>query len=200
VSADGQGRDDVRARREAWREGQPALDPARLVFVDETGASTALARLHGWAPCGGRAVGTAPQGHWQATTLVAALRLGGVAAPMVTSGPMNGGLFLACVREFLCPELSPGDIVVWDNLSSHQVAGVREAVEARGATLKPLPPYSPDLNPIEQVFAKLKALLRKAGARTAEALWAAIGDILGQISPDECANYLRGAGYAVQTK
>jgi transposase len=116
---------------------------------------------------------------------------------MVTEGPMNGNLFLAYVHEFLGPTLSPGDIVVWDNLSSHQVAGVREAIEARGAVLKPLPPYSPDFNPIEQVFSKLKALLRKAGERTVETLWKTVARILDQFSPAECTNYLRGAGYTV---
>lgn len=116
---------------------------------------------------------------------------------MVIEGAMDGALFRAYVREFLCPTLSPGDLVVWDNLSSHQVAGVREAIEAVGAVLMPLPPYSPDFNPIEQLFAKLKALLRKAGERTVEALWDSLAKILDQFSPTECENYLRGAGYAL---
>jgi transposase len=116
---------------------------------------------------------------------------------MVIQGAMDGNCFKAYVREFLCPTLSPGDIVVWDNLSSHQVAGVREAIEAVGAILKPLPSYSPDFNPIEQVFAKLKAGLRKAGERTVETLWSALAHVLDQFTPAECANYLRGAGYAL---
>ncbi len=188
----------MRARRDTWLEEQPLLDPARLVFIDETGLTTAMARLYGWGPQGERVVGAVPQGHWQTTTLVAALRQGGLSAPMVMDGAMNGQMFLAYVREFLGPTLSPGDIVIWDNLSSHLVAGVREAIEARGAALKPLPPYSPDFNPIEQVFSKLKALLRKGAERTVEALWDAAAKILQQFTPAECANYLRGAGYAVQ--
>lgn len=186
------------AGREAWRSEQPALDPARLVFIDETGLTTAMVRLHGWGPRGERVVGTEPRGHWETTTLVAALRRDGMTAPMVTCGAMNGELFLAYVREFLCPTLLPGDIVVWDNLSSHKVAGVREAIEAKGAILKPLPPYSPDFNPIERAFSKLKGLLRKAEKRTTEDLWEATARALEQVTPTECSNYLRGAGYTVQ--
>jgi transposase len=156
-----------------------------------------MTRLYGWGPKGERVIGTVPQGHWQTTTFVAALRQAGLTAPMVTDGPMTGDLFLGYVREFLCPTLSPSDVVIWDNLSSHQVSGVREAIEARGAILKPLPPYSPDLNPIEQLFAKLKARLRKAGQRTVEAIGDAIGELLNQLTPAECTNYFRNAGYAV---
>ena len=159
-----------------------------------------MVRRYGWGNCGVRVRGTSPQGHWHTSTFVAALCQKGLRAPMVIEGAMDGTLFLAYVREFLCPTLSPGDIVVWDNLSSHRVAGVREAIEAVGAILKPLPPYSPDFNPIEQVFAKLKAWLRKAGERTVESLWLALAHTLDQLTPAECANYLRGAGYALQTK
>lgn len=159
-----------------------------------------MVRRYGWGLRGQRVRGSAPQGHWHTSTFVAALRQHGLAAPMVVTGPMDGALFRAYVREFLCPILLPGDIVIWDNLSSHQVAGVREAIEAVGATLKPLPPYSPDFNPIEQVFAKLKALLRKASERTVEALWSSLANVLEQFTPAECENYFRGAGYAVQTK
>ncbi|MGZ8161231.1 MAG: IS630 family transposase [Methylobacter sp.] len=134
------------------------LDPARLVFIDETGLDTAMVRRYGWGLCGQRVRGAAPQGHWHTSTFVAALRQRGLAAPMVVAGPMEGALFLAYVREFLCPTLSPGDIVVWDNLSSHQVAGVREAIEAVGAILKPLPPYSPDFHPIEQGICQAESL------------------------------------------
>ncbi|MGZ8144674.1 MAG: IS630 family transposase, partial [Methylosarcina sp.] len=146
---------------------------------------------------GARVRGAVPQGHWHTSPFVAALRQRGLTAPMVIQGAMDGACFKAYVKEFLCPTLEPGDIVVWDNLSSHQVAGVREAIEAVGATLKPLPPYSPDFNPIEQVFAKLKAGLRKAGERTIETLWSALAHALDQFTPAECANDLRGAGYAL---
>jgi len=129
------------------------------------------------------------------TTFIAALRCDDVTAPMVVDGPMNGALFLAYVREFLCPTLKPGDVVVADNLSSHKVAGVREAVEAVGATIRYLPPYSPDLNPIEKFFAKLKALLRRAGTRSVDALWDRIGTLLDLFSPQECGNYFASCGY-----
>lgn len=193
-------REDVRARREAWLKERVTWDPARLVFLDETGLTTAMVRRHGWGPRGQRVRGAAPQGHWHTTTLVAALRQSGLTAPMVTEGPMTGELFLAYVREFLAPTLRPGDRVICDNLSSHHVAGVREAIEARGAMFLPLPPYSPDLNPIEQVFSKLKALLRKAAARTIEALHTAVAETLEYFPPAECAHYLRAAGYAVQPR
>jgi transposase len=187
-------------QRDVWQKIQPLLDPDRLVFIDETGLDTAMVRRYGWGACGARVRGAAPQGHWHTRTFVAALRQQGLTAPMVIEGAMDGALFKAYVKEFLCPTLVPGDIVVWDNLSSHQVAGVREAIEAVGAVLKPLPPYSPDFNPIEQVFAKLKAGMRKAGERTVEALENTLAKLLDQFSPTECENYLRGAGYAVQAK
>jgi transposase len=187
----------VRLQRDAWQKAQPTLDPARLVFIDETGLDTAMVRRYGWGDGGARVRGAAPQGHWHTSTFVAALRQRGLTAPMVIQGAMDGACFKAYVKEFLCPTLAPGDIVVWDNLSSHQVAGVREAIEAVGATLKPLPPYSPDFNPIEQVFAKLKAGLRKAGERTVEALWDTLAKVMDQFTPAECENYLRGAGYAL---
>ena len=136
-----------------------------------------------------------PHGHWKTTTFVAALRHDRIDAPCVIDAPMNGELFLAYVEQFLAPTLSPGDIVVMDNLPAHKVAGVAQAIEARGAELRYLPPYSPDLNPIEQMFAKLKALLRKAAARTIDALWDTIGALLNAFSPTECTNYLRNSGY-----
>ncbi len=185
-------------QRALWQALQPLWDPAHRVFVDETALHTALVRWWGWGPCGERVLGTVPQGHWETSTLVLAVRQAGLTAPMVTAGAMNGALFLAYVKEFLCPTLAAGDIVIWDNLSVHQVAGVREAIEARGATLQPLPPYSPDLNPIEQVFSKLKAELRAAGERTVEGLWKTLGKLLDDFPLAECANFLRGAGYAVQ--
>jgi transposase len=137
-----------------------------------------------------------PHGHWKTTTFVAGLRLGALTAPCVIDGPMDGATFLAYVEQMLAPTLLAGDIVIMDNLSSHQVDGVRAAIEARGAELRYLPPYSPDLNPIEQVFAKLKALLRKAAERTVESLWRAIGRLIEAFLPHECANYFRNAGYA----
>ena len=136
-----------------------------------------------------------PHGHWKTTTFVAGLRQHGITAPLVVDGPMNGEIFRAYVEQMLAPALAPGDIVVMDNLASHKVSGIREAIEARGATLFYLPPYSPDLNPIEQLFAKLKALLRKAAARTVEALWAVIARLLSHFSTHECANYFANAGY-----
>nr|WP_242470667.1 IS630 family transposase [Thiocystis violacea] len=184
--------------RACWQALQPLWDPARLVFVDETGLHTAMVREWGWGARGERVRGTVPQGHWETTTLVLAVRQAGLVAPMVTAGAMTGALFLAYVKAFLAPTLAAGDIVVWDNLSAHSVAGVREAIEARGATLQPRPPYSPDLNPIEPVFAKLKAGMRAAGERTVEGLWNTLGKRLDDFPPAECANFLRGAGYAVQ--
>jgi transposase len=185
----------VQAARRAWIQGQPVLDLRKLVFLDETWASTNLTRCYGRAPRGQRCIGAAPQGHWNATTFVAGLRYDRLTAPMVADGPMDGELFLAWVRQFLCPTLQPGDQVILDNLSSHKVAGVREAIAASGATLHYLPPYSPDLNPIEKLFAKLKALLRKVAARTSEALWQEIGKLLDTLTSEECANYFASSGY-----
>ena len=184
------------AARQRWREDQPSLDPARLVFIDETGTSTNMTRLRGRGRRGARVVGRVPHGHWKITTFVAGLRCGAVTAPFVIDRPMNGPIFRTYLERCLIPTLTPGDIVIMDNLSAHKVAGVREALEAAGAKLVYLPPYSPDLNPIEQLFAKLKALLRKAAARSIEALWTTIGHLLDAFSPEECANYLRHAGYA----
>ncbi len=178
-----------------WKGLQAALDPARLVFLDETWASTNMARRYGRAPKGQRCVASVPHGHWKTTTFIAGLRQSGLTAPLVVDGPMDGEIFLAYVRDFLCPTLKPGDIVIADNLSSHKVAGVRQAIEAVGATIRYLPPYSPDLNPIEQVFAKLKSLLRKASKRTVDALWDHIGTLLDAFSPEECKNYLVNSGY-----
>src|SRR5919112_1478422 len=162
------------------------MDPARFGFLDETGASTNMVRRYGWAPRGERLIGAAPHGHWKATTFAAGLRAGGIVAPFVLDGAMTGGAFRSYVERVLAPSLSPGDVVVMDNLAVHKVAGVREAVQAVGASVLYLPPYSPDLNPIEQFFAKLKALLRKAAARTKDALWDAIGQVLEAFEPQEC--------------
>jgi transposase len=179
----------------AWFESQLDLDPSRLVFIDETWASTNMARTRGRAPRGKRLRAGVPHGHWKTTTFVAGLRLTGVIAPIVLDGPINGEAFQAYVDQALVPVLKPGDIVVMDNLGSHKGPGVRKAIEAAGATLLYLPPYSPDFNPIEKAFAKLKALLRKAAERTQEGLWKAIGALLPTITPQEAANYFAAAGY-----
>lgn len=189
-------RADVAAARELWRAAQPFLDPEKLVFVDETGANTKMVRTRGRAPKGRRLIGREPWGHWKTTTFTAGLRSCGLVAPYVLDGPMNGEAFLVYVEKILVPELRPGDIVVMDNLAAHKVHGVRAHIKAAGANLLYLPPYSPDLNPIEMAFAKLKALLRGAAKRSVEALWTRIGQLLDAFSPAECANYLRHAGYA----
>ena len=165
------------------------------MFIDETGASTKMARLHGRAPRGKRLRSAIPHGHWKTTTFVAGLRLTGLVAPMVVDGPINRNAFQAYVDQVLVPALSPGDVVVMDNLGSHKGPAVRRAIEAAGAGLLYLPPYSPDFNPIENAFAKLKALLRKAAKRTVDALWTSIGHVLDAFTPTECANYFRAAGY-----
>ena len=155
-----------------------------------------MVRRYGRAPCGQRLVASAPHGHWQTSTFLAALRRDQITAPCVIDGAINGETFLAYVEQILVPTLAPGDVVIMDNLSSHKVAGVRQAIEAASATLLYLPPYSPDLNPIEQLFAKLKALLRKTAARTYEALIDAIAAVLSLFAPNECANYFANAGYS----
>jgi transposase len=195
VHASEQERADVQATRRAWSEAQPQMDIEKLVFIDETWTSTNMTRRYGRAPRGQRCIGSAPHGHWKTTTFVAGLRHRQLTAPLVADGPMDGEMFLAYVRQFLCPTLRPGDIVILDNLASHKVAGVKEAIAAVGAKLLYLPPYSPDLNPIEKLFAKLKALLRKAAKRTVEALWNEIGELLNTLSPTECANYFASSGY-----
>lgn len=154
-----------------------------------------MARLRGWAAKGARCRAAIPHGHWKTTTFTAGLRLSGLAAPMLLDGPMHGAAFKAYVAQVLVPELTPGDIVVMDNLPAHKVAGVRQAIEAAGATLLYLPPYSPDFNPIEMAFSKLKALLRKAAARTVPDLWDAIATAIEAFTPSECENYFAAAGY-----
>ncbi|HQR90744.1 MAG TPA: IS630 family transposase, partial [Caulobacter sp.] len=193
--ADEQSRPDILKRRRAWFEGQLDLDPARLVFLDETGATTKMARRHGRAPRGERLRASVPHGHWKTTTFIGGLRLSGMTAPMVLDGPMTGAWFLAYVEQILVPTLAPGDIVILDNLAAHKSAAARAAIEMAGARLLFLPPYSPDLNPIENAFSKLKALLRKAAARTVEQLWKAIAHAIDAFTPNECANYFAAAGY-----
>ena len=165
------------------------------MFVDETGTSTKMARRYGRAPKGERCRAPVPHGHWKTTTFTAGLRLSGMIAPLVLDGPMTGAAFLAYVEQMLVPTLVPGDIVVMDNLPAHKVGGVRTAIEAAGASLRYLPPYSPDFNPIEMAFAKLKALLRGVAARTIPTLWQAVAAALDRVTPDECQNYFIAAGY-----
>jgi transposase len=186
----------VAEARRAWAENAPRLDPARLVFLDETWATTNMTRSRGRAPRGERLVCPVPHGRWRTTTFLCALRADGLVAPVVLDGAVDGPAFLAWVEQMLALALRPGDTVVADNLGSHKVAGVREATEARGASLLYLPPYSPDLNPIELAFSKLKRLLRTAAARTADALCDAVAAALGQFTAAECANYIRHCGYA----
>lgn len=165
------------------------------MFIDETGASTKMARLRGRSRRGERCRAPVPHGHWKITTFVGALRLGGMTAPMVLDGAMNGPAFLAYVERVLVPTLSPGDVVVMDNLPAHKPMAVRDAIEAAGAELHFLPPYSPDFNPIEMAFSKLKSFLKKAAARTKDDLWHAIGRGIDTFTPAECVNYFAAAGY-----
>jgi len=174
------------------------LNAKRLVFIDETGAQTNMSRRYGRAPRGERLVTKVPWGHWKTITFVAALRWDRLSAPAVFDGPMDGDCFLAYVEQILAPTLASGDIVVMDNLSSHKVPGIREAIEATGASLRYLPPYSPDFNPIEQAIAKLKSHLRKHAARTFDTLIEAIAKTLCTFSPQECANFIANAGYRHQ--
>jgi transposase len=171
------------------------FDPARLVFIDETAASTNMVRLRGRCPRGERLVGSVPHGHWKTITLVAGLRHDAIVAPFVIDGPLDGTIFRTYVERCLAPTLDRGDIVFMDNLRTHKVAGVKEAIEAADAMAIYLPAYSPDLNPIEQVFSKLKALLRKAAERTVPGLWRRIRSILRTVSKKECLNFFRHAGY-----
>ena len=173
----------------------PGLDVSRVVVIDETWAKTNMARTRGYAPRGERLVGAAPHGHWHTITFVGALTTRGFIAPLVVEGAVNGPIFRAYVEQVLVPELRPGDVVVMDNLSSHKLAAVRSAVAGAGCALLFLPPYSPDLSPIENAFAKLERLLRTAATRTVDGLWSAIGRLLDEFRPDECRNYFRHCGY-----
>ena len=171
------------------------MQPERLVFIDETGASTKMARRYGRALRGERCRAPVPHGHWKTTTLVGALRLEGMTAPMVLDGAMHGAAFLAYVEQVLAPTLIPGDIVIMDNLPAHKPAAVRRAIEAAGSELRFLPPYSPDFNPIEMAFSKLKAFLKKTAVRTINDLWDAIAIGIDTFTPTECQNYFAAAGY-----
>jgi transposase len=195
LRASEQDRPDVARRRRQWTQHQGKVDPTRLVFIDETWVKTNMTRTHGRCLRGQRLVAKVPHGHWKTLTFVAALRCDGIVAPCVLRQPVNAVSFHAWVRQFLLPTLRPGDVVVMDNLGSHKRQAIRAAIRAAGAHLLFLPAYSPDLNPIEQVFAKLKALLRKADARSVEEVEAVLAAVLDQFEPDECARYLCNAGY-----
>lgn len=196
MHASEQERPDVAAARAAWIATQLDLDPARLVFLDETGTSTNMARLRGRAKRGRRVVGRVPWGHWKILTFLAGLRQDGITAPFVIDSPMTRAIFVEYLRQCLVPALRPGDIVVMDNLPAHKGAMVQQIIEAAGAELRYLPAYSPDLNPIEQAIAKLKAHLRKAQERSIDALWQRIGKLLDLFEPAQCANFLVNSGYA----
>lgn len=191
-----QARADIARRRQRWRSWQSGLDPRRLVFVDETWIKTNMAPLRGWGAKGKRLRGFAPHGHWRTLTFLGALRLDQLAAPCVFDGPINGESFRAYVEQILVPTLHPGDIVVMDNLGSHKSTDVKQMIRSAGARLWFLPPYSPDLNPIEQAFAKIKHWMRQAQKRTVEETWQHIGHLVKTIKPSECATYLANAGYA----
>jgi transposase len=183
----------------AWLEERSTFDPRRLVFIDETWAKTNMTPTHGRCQRGERLIARVPFGHWKTSTFLAALRWDGMTAPAVFDGPINGRSFTAYVEQILAPSLQPGDIVVLDNLGSHRGKAARDAIERAGAELRFLPPYSPDLNPIEQVFAKLKTLLRRAAPRNRPTLRQRIGTLLDRFPPPECQNYITNAGYAATT-
>ena len=191
-----QTRPDIARKRARWKARQGRIDPRRLVFIDETWVKTNMAPLRGWGPRGQRLEARAPHGHWKTLTFIAALRHDRIDAPLVIDGPINGEMFALYVEKVLAPRLEKGDVVILDNLASHKSKAARTAIRAAGAHLLFLPPYSPDLNPIEQLFAKLKHFVRGAQPRTVEAAWRKVGDLLDLFSPAECANYLKNSGYA----
>lgn len=188
-------REDIAEARTRWQDEMTALDPSRLVFIDESGFDTRMTRRCGRSARGTPCIGAVPHGHWRNNTFIAGLRSDRIDAPMLIAGAMDGDAFCAWVEQALAPTLERGDIVICDNLNVHKNAGARAAIEARGAELRFLPAYSPDLNPIEMVFARIKALVRNAAARCIESLCAALKSALAAIEPDECAKYIRHAGY-----
>jgi transposase len=188
----------VAERRGAWKNEQPQRDAERLIFIDETWTKTNMTRLRGRALRGERLIDTSPHGHWQTTTLIAALGLEGIRCSTVVDGAVNGDIFEAFVEHVLVPELRPGDVVVMDNLSSHKRARTRELIEGAGASVEFLPPYSPDLNPIELIFSKLKQLLRSLGCRTREALWTSMQHVLDQVTPSDAQNCFEHCGYSLR--
>jgi len=185
----------VARKRARWKARQGSVDVKRLVFIDETWAKTNMSPLRGWSLRGRRLDAKVPFGHWKTMTFIGALRHDRIDAPWVIDGPVNADIFFSYVVTQLVPTLGTGDIVILDNLSSHKAPAVRAAIRAVGARLLFLPAYSPDLNPIEQVFAKLKHLLRKAAARNSDAVCATISTLLSTYTPQECANYLKNSGY-----
>ena len=191
-----QNRPDIARKRQRWKAHQHRIAPGRLVFIDETWVKTNMAPLRGWAPSGHRLAAHVPHGHWKTLTFIAALRADRIDAPWVIDGPINGELFALYVEKVLTPTLAKGDVVILDNLNSHKGKAARKAIRAAGAHLVFLPPYSPDLNPIEQFFSKLKHLLRKAEPRSVETTWRKVGELLDLFAPAECANYLKNSGYA----
>lgn len=198
MNADERNRPDVIERRDAWAKQSPNVDAYRFVFLDESGAKTNMTRPYGWGIGGDRVIESIPNGHWCTTTMLAAIRCDSVIeeACLALDGPMTGAVFLHYVQHMLAPSLQPDDVVVMDNLASHKVAGVREAIEAVGAELWYLPPYSPDLNPIERMWSKVKGLIRKAKARGVKQLYNAIGKSLRAVTADELTHYYAASGYA----
>ena len=191
-----QDRPDVKAARKLWRSQQPDWDVRQLVFIDETGLNTKMARHYGRCPMGQRCASAIPHGHWQSSTFIAALRHDSIAAPFLVDGPVDADVFTAYLEQVLCPQLREGDTLILDNLSTHKISNVTRLLSVRGASVRYLPPYSPDLNPIELAFAKLKAHLRQAAARTLEDLLDAVATALNSFSAQHCRSFLHHAQYA----
>ena len=191
-----QKREDIADQRRRWKEGIADVDPSRLVFLDESGARTNMTHSYARAPRGQRVIEHAPAGHWCTTTMLGALRWDRFEAPLVIEGAMDSVVFRGYVERMLVPTLRPGDVVVMDNLSPHKTVGVQEAIEAAGATVRYLPPYSPDFNPIEFMWSKVKQHLRSAAARTHGQLVIAVGDAMHSVTPDDCRGFFAGCGYA----
>jgi transposase len=198
IRATEQDRPDVAIRRATWRRIQPRIDAKRLIFIDETWAKTNMTRLRGRAPRGERLIDKTPHGHWKTTTLIAALGIEGMRCSTVVDGAVNGDVFEAFVKQVLLPELRTGDIVIMDNLSSHKRQRVRQLIESSGARLAFLPPYSPDLNPIEMIFSKIKQLLRSLQTRTQTQLWESMQTVLNNVTPSDAQNCYQHAGYTLR--
>ena len=198
IHAAEQDRADVAQRRTQWKSDQPTRDAGRLIFIDETWAKTNLTRRYGRAPVGERLIDKVPHGHWKTTTLIAALGIGGVRCATLVDGAIDADLFEAFVQQVLVPQLRGGDVVVLDNLSSHKRVRTRQLIEAAGAELLFLPPYSPDFNPIEMIFAKVKQRLRSLACRTSEALWSAMQGVLDQVTRSDAANCFGHCGYTLR--
>jgi len=188
----------VAEKRAAWKQTQSTRLKGRLIFIDETWAKTNMTRLRGRAPIGKRLRSKAPHGHWKTTTLIAALCSGGINCSTVVDGAINADVFEAFVKQVLVPQLRPGDVVILDNLSSHKRASIRKLIESAGATLLFLPPYSPDLNPIEMIFSKIKQLLRSMACRTREALWNAMQSVIDRVTASDASNCFAHCGYTLQ--